>query len=209
MGLVTVAHQPRANASRIGLRRERLSIDFRRHGPALAAIARSRRMTTAALARSVLGEWLMTQSVDAAPVGAMSTEPDGSAPLSRDAPVTKVTLRMPADRAAKLARAARATELSQGMYVVQLLDSQSDGPLVAGPGETLAALVRSNAKLAALNSDLKALARALKQASSHELADLNVLVSGLTAEVSQHLASAAPQIAALPASWRRPARKPD
>jgi len=99
-------------------------------------------MTTAALARSILGEWLVTQSVDSAPVGAMSTEPGGVAPLRRDAPVTKVTLRMPAERAAKLARAARAAELSQGMYVVQLLDSLSDGPLVAGPRETLAALSR-------------------------------------------------------------------
>jgi hypothetical protein len=64
MGKVTFAHQPRANASRSGRHRERLSIDCRRHGPALAAIARTRRMTTAALARSILGEWLMTQSVD-------------------------------------------------------------------------------------------------------------------------------------------------
>lgn len=56
MGTASAADQPRANASRIGLRRERVSIDFRRHGPALAAIAQSRRMTTAALARSVLGE---------------------------------------------------------------------------------------------------------------------------------------------------------
>ncbi|MCX2865665.1 hypothetical protein OOZ63_27980 [Paucibacter sp. PLA-PC-4] len=60
-----------------------------------------------------------------------------------------------------------------------------------------------------MNSGLKALGRALDESSSPELAGLDVLVAGLTAELGQHLASAAPQIAAVPASWRQPARKPD
>jgi hypothetical protein len=210
MGNATFARQSRAHAPRSGSsRRERLTIDFRRHGPALAAIARSRRMSAAALARTVLGEWLDARAVDASPVGAMDTAPAASVPLHKDAPFAKVTLRMPADRAARLACAARAAELSQGMYVAQLLDAQPDAPLIAGPRETVAALVRSNAKLATWYGDLRALARALKQASSPELADLDVLLSGLTEEVGQHLAWTAPQIAALPASWRRPARRPD
>jgi len=44
-----------------------------------------------------------------------------------------VTLRMPADRATQLARQARAAELSQGMYVAQLVDAQSEGPLDVSP----------------------------------------------------------------------------
>lgn len=207
MGTATFVRQPRAHASRSSSRRERLTIDFRRHGPALAAIARSRRMSAAALARTVLGEWLDAQAVDASPVGAVDTAPDT---LQKDALLAKLTLRMPADRAAKLARAARAAELSQGMYVAQLLDARSgDDPLDASPRALVSSLVRSNANLAALNSGLKVLGRVLEQSSSPELAGLDVLVAGLTAEVGQHLASAAPQIAAVPASWRRPARKPD
>jgi hypothetical protein len=92
-------------------------------------------MSTAALARSVLGEWLKAQAVDAALVGAVSLERNESVALGKDAPFAKVTLRMPADRAALLAREARAAELSQGIYVAQLLDAQSDEALVVSPGE--------------------------------------------------------------------------
>ncbi|MCX2682253.1 hypothetical protein OOZ15_20115, partial [Galbibacter sp. EGI 63066] len=167
MGNATFVRQPRAHASRSSSRRERLTIDFRRHGPALSAIARSRRMSAAALARSVLGEWLDVQAVDAPSVAAMGTAPAASVPLHKEATFAKVTLRMPADRAAKLARAARAAELSQGMYVAQLLDTRSvEDPLPASPRELVSSLVRSNAKLAALNSGLKALGRALEQSSS-------------------------------------------
>ncbi|MCX2862582.1 hypothetical protein OOZ63_12100 [Paucibacter sp. PLA-PC-4] len=126
MGTATFVRQPRANASRSSARRERLTIDFRRHGPALTATAQSRRMSVSALARTVLGEWLDAQAVDTSPVGAMGTAPAASIPLHKEATFATVTLRMPADRAAKLARAARAAELSQGMYVAQLLDRQSE-----------------------------------------------------------------------------------
>ncbi|MCX2865535.1 hypothetical protein OOZ63_27305 [Paucibacter sp. PLA-PC-4] len=211
MGSTTFVRQPRAHASRSGSNsRERLTIDFRRHGPALTAVARSRRMSAAALARSVLGEWLDAQAVDASSVGAMGTVSAASVQLHEDAPFAKVTLRMPAARAAMLARAARAAELSQGMYVSQLLDAQaSEDSLDSSPRALVSSLVRSNAKLAALNSGLKALGRALEQSSSPEAARLDALVAGLTAAVGQHLASVAPQIAAVPASWRRPVRKPD
>ncbi|MGN6828948.1 hypothetical protein [Paucibacter sp. M5-1] len=210
MGNATFVRQPRAHTSRSSSRRQRLTIDFRRHGPALAAIARSRRMSAAALARTVLSEWLDAQAVGASPVGATDTAPAASVALHTDAPLAKLTLRLPADRAAKLARAARAAELSQGMYVAQLLDAHSEEkPLGASPRELVLSLVRSNAKLAALSSGLKSLGRALEQSSSPESAGFDVLVAGLTADVGQHLASAAPQMAALPASWRCPARKSD
>ncbi|MDC6170305.1 hypothetical protein [Paucibacter sp. XJ19-41] len=210
MGIAAFVRQPRAHAPRSSSRRQRLTIDFRRHGPALTAIARSRRMSAAALARTVLGEWLEAQAVDASPADAMDTAQAASVPLHRDAPFAKVTLRMPAARAAMLARAARAAELSQGMYVSQLLDAQaSEDSLDSSPRALVSSLVRSNAKLASLNSGLKALGRALEQSSSPEFARLDALVAGLTAEVGQHLASAAPQIAAVPASWRRPASNSD
>lgn len=209
MGTATFVRQPRAHASHSS-RRERLTIDFRGHGPALTAIARSRRMSATALARTVLGEWLEAQAIEVSPAGAMDTAQAMSVPPHRDAAFAKVTLRLPADRATKLARAAHAAELSQGMYVAQLLDTRSEeDPRHAGPRALVSALVRSNAELAALNSDLKALARELEQSSSPEVAGLNVLVARLTGEVGQHLASAAPQIAAVPTSWRRSACKPD
>src|SRR6218665_1077930 len=198
MANASFAPQPPANAPRSGLRRARVSIDFRRHGPVLAAVARSRPKTTAAPARSVLGEWLDAQSVDASSVGSLRT-PGPATALQNDALFAKVTLRLPADRAARLAREARQAELSQGMYVSQLLDAQSpEDRLNASPRELFAALVRHSAELAALHSHLKTLVRALKQVSSPEFADLEVLAADLAEKVGQHLASAAPQLAALP-----------
>ncbi len=209
MAKATSTRPPGDDASRIRTRRERLTIDFRRHGPALHAIAHSRRMTTAALARSVLGEWLAAQDVGGSPVGAMDMEPDVPVRLQKDAPFAKVTLRMPADRATRLAREAHAADLSQGMYVAQLLDAQSDDPMGASPRQLVSAVVRSNATLAALNSDLKALGRVLETVSCPEWAGLDVIVAGVVKEVGQHLDSAAPQIAALPASWRRTTGRTD
>ena len=209
MGNVNFVHQRQACASRSSTRGNRMTIDFRRHGPALAAIAQSRRMTSAALARAVVCDWLEAHTVDASPTNAIDTALDGSVLLQKDAPFAKMTLRMPADRAAKLARQARAAELSQGMYVAQLLDEQSDAPLLVSPRETLAALVRSNAELAALYGDLRSLVRALKLVPYPELADIDVLAAGLVEDMSRHLDSTAAQLATLPASWRRVAGKGD
>jgi len=207
MEKVALVHKLRANAPRD--RRGFLFIDFREHGPALTAIARSRHVSKAALVRMVLGEWLKAQSAEAVPIGAVGAAVDESAPLQKDAPFANVSLRMPAGRAARLASQARAAMLSRGMYVAQLLDAPSDDPLDASPRETLAALVRSNAELAAMYGDLLALASMLKHATSCKPEDLDVMVAGLSKELGQHLAFTAPKIAALPASWRRTARKPD
>lgn len=81
-----------------------------------------------------------------------------------------VTLRMPGGHARRLAQAARSAEVSQGAYVAGLLDGASPAPLVPEMRESVVAVARSNAALAALSGDLQALVRSLRQSSSLEQA---------------------------------------
>jgi hypothetical protein len=184
-----------------GTHRERVSIDLRGHGPALNAIAQSRRVTVAALVRTVLAEWLETRSVADTGRGSVDVL---AAPVSsqKESAVIKVTLRMPAGHAASLARAARAAELSQGLYVARLINAQPPAPVAPDQRENRAALVRSTAALAAMSSDLHALMRVLRQRSSPELAVCEAMVAQLSEAVLRQLSAASPLIAAL-APYRR------
>lgn len=191
-----------AGASPSGTHRERVSIDLRGHGPALNAIAQSRHVTVAAFVRTVLAEWLETRSVADAGQGTVDVL---AAPVSfqKEHTVIKVTLRMPAGYAAKLARAARAAELSQGLYVARLIIAQPPAPVAPDQRENRAALVRSTATLAAMSGDLQALMRLLRQRSSPELAACEAMVAQLSEAVLRQLAAASPLIAVLAPS-RRP-----
>ncbi|MBT9586223.1 hypothetical protein IV102_22975, partial [bacterium] len=119
--------------------------------------------------RTALAEWLETHFAADAGRGAVDVL---AAPVSsqKENAVIKVTLRMPAGYAARLARAARAAELSQGLYVARLINAQPPAPVPPDQRENRAALVRSTATLAAMSGDLQALMRVLRQRSSPELA---------------------------------------
>jgi hypothetical protein len=197
MAKVTWTRRAADDAPRSASRRERVSIDLRGHGRPLNAISKSMQMPLAALVRTILAEWLLARSA-----GGQEHAAGAVPPRSEDA-ITKVTLRMPARHAAGLARAARAAELSQGIYVARLLDGQQPAPVAPDQHENRLALLRSTAMLAALSSDLHALLRAMRQASSPEPAACNAAVDELSDAVQQHLAAAAPLMAAMAPS-RRP-----
>ena len=180
-------------------RRERLSIDLRGHGPALDVIAQSMQISKAVLVRTVLANWLKARTVPAAGHDAAGVGPSET----RDA-VIKMTLRLTAGYAAKLARAARSAEMSQGVFVARLIDGQAPVPVPPDLRESRAALARSTATLAAMSGDLQALLRFLRQPSLHNHAEHSVTLAQLADAINLHLATAAPLIAALKPS-RRPA----
>lgn len=183
-------------------RRERVSIDLRGHGAALNALAQSKQMPVSALVRKILAEWLHARSfVDEA--HAVGTVPSRSV----DA-ITKVTLRIPARHAVGLACAARAADLSQGAYVMRLLDGQQPAPVARDQHENRLALVRSTAMLAALSSDLHALLRAMRQASLPDTAACMTVVAEVSDAVHLHLVAAAPLMAAIAPSRRAAAADP-
>lgn len=207
MASVTLMSQLPDQASRSEMRRERVSIDLRGHGPALYAIARSRQMTVAALVRTVVAEWLEARPVADVGQGAVDGVLVASIPSRKEDATFKMTLRMPAGHAARLARAARVAELSQGIYVARLIDALPPVPMAPDQRENRAALLRSTATLAAVSSDLQAFLRVLRQASSAEQA-ARVDVAQLSDAVLKHLETTSPLIAALTPSRRLAAGDP-
>ena len=108
MATVNLIRNDAADASRSATRRERVSIDLRGHSSALYAISQSMDRPVAALVRTVIAEWLQARSVAD---GGHFCRFDS---VQREEVFIKVTLRMPVGQAVRLARAARAAELSPG-----------------------------------------------------------------------------------------------
>ena len=187
------------------VRRERVSLDLRGHGLALTAVAQSMGVPVAVAVRSVLAEWLQTRAV--AESGARSA-PDVALEQPADA-VIKVTLRMRAGHAARLARAARAAEHSQGAYVERLMDELPPAPVSPDLHESRAALMRSTSTLAAMSGDLQMLVRILRQSAPLEHSVCAAAVARLSDAVLQHLSTAAPLLAALKSGRRLAAGEPD
>ncbi|MCX2862583.1 hypothetical protein OOZ63_12105 [Paucibacter sp. PLA-PC-4] len=190
-------------APRSTLRRERVTVDLRGHGAVLNAIAQSLRMPVATLVRTAIAEWLDARSVAGCQAQAADAGLRGS-----DDTITKVTLRMSERHAAGLARAARAAELPQGFYVARLLDGQPPTPVPPDQAENRAALLRYTAALAPMSSDLQALMRAMRQASSREQAACSDAVADLSEALQRHLAATTPLISALTTSRRYVAGDP-
>lgn len=201
MATVNFIRSGAADASHSATRRERVSIDLRGHSPALHAISQSMHRPVAALVRTVVGEWLQARS--AAGVG-----PAG-AQAQPEADVIKVTLRMPVGHAVRLARAARAAELSQGVYVARLIDGLPPIPVPPDQRENRSALIRSTATLAALSGDLQVLLRMLDKPLPREESLCADTVACLSEAVQRHLATAAPLMAALKPSRLHRTDSPD
>jgi hypothetical protein len=142
--------------------RERVTIDLRGIGPRLQAHAAAHGKTTAAMVR-------------AAVVAALDAE-GGLAETSRvaepiDARVVKVTLRLDAVHAAWLARRARSADVSQGAYVMGLLDGQPPSPRSVDHGDAVAALADSTHRVAAMSADIHGFLRLIRNAKGDEAAE--------------------------------------
>ena len=134
--------------------RDRVTIDLRGLGPRLHAQAAAQKITTAALVRSAV-------------VTLLAEPPDGSDDTStgdaakRDAPVVKVTLRLPVAHARAIARRARVAQLSQGTWLARLVDGHTPDPTPTDHGQAVSALLKSTDQLAVLSADLNAFMRLL------------------------------------------------
>ncbi|WP_397534901.1 hypothetical protein [Roseateles sp.] len=195
--------QCHADGARPGRRRARVALDLRTHGPVLVALAQSRRMPLAVLLRTALAEWLTSHAVaeGTAEAEASTEVPDSSIQPGR---IVKVTLRMPARSATRLARDAHAADSSQGHYVAQLLEGLPPVPVPADLEENRRALMASTVTLAALLSDLRALERGLSRAGRVDLAACAAEIRPVSEAVSHHLDQASALLAELARSRRRP-----
>ena len=142
--------------------RERVTIDLRGIGPRLQAHAAAHGKTTTAMVRAAVVAVLDAEGG--------SVEP-GRVAEPIDARVVKVTLRLDGVHAAWLARRARSAEVSQGAYVMGLLDGQPPSPRSADHGLAVAALADSTHKVAAMSADIHGFLRLIRNARGDEAAE--------------------------------------
>lgn len=142
--------------------RERVTIDLRGIGPRLQAHAAARGKTTAAVVRAAVVAVLDAEGG--------SVEP-GRVAEPINARTVKVTLRLDGIHAACLADRARSADVSQGAYVMGLLDGQPPGPRSAGHGVAVAALADSTHRVAAMSADIHGFLRLIRNAKGDEAAE--------------------------------------
>ncbi|MDY0743393.1 hypothetical protein SNE35_02705 [Paucibacter sp. R3-3] len=122
------------------------------------------------------------------------------APVS--AGTIKVTLRVSADHAVRLARRARVAEMSQGAYVSALLDGDCPVPLPESHDAAVQALRGSTDHLAVLGADLNAFVRLFGHLPNAELQPYRASVVSVAEDVRKHLALASALIAEVRAARR-------
>jgi len=179
--------------------RERVTIDFRGIGPRLHAHAAAHGKTTAAMVRAAV-----VAALDAD--GGAVESPRVAEPI--DARAVKVTLRLDAVHAARLAKRARSADVSQGAYVMGLLDGQPPGPRSADHGVAVAALADSTHKVAAMSADIHGFLRLIRNAKGDEAAEkYRAGLMSLSKDMRAHLEVASRLMADLTSQRRtRPGR---
>lgn len=186
---IVATHQHAGRAGRGA--RDRVTVDLRTLGPRLRTYAALQGKRPASLMRKAV-----MQMLERAPEQSGVALP-GSGTTGT---VAKVTLRMSSLCAHSLAERARAADVSQGEYVCGLLDGVPPAPPAPGHDASVAALMASTDRPAAMPSDLTAFLRLLGRVPVSELEPYRVGMKTLTREVREHLACAAALIAELKAA---------
>lgn len=187
-------HGPQRNAG--AAQRDRVTVDLRGLGEQLHAMATNQGTSSAALVRRSLRALLDNRHEEGAAIDSSASAHNGNA--------VKVTLRLPATHAFLLARRARAADVSQGDYVVGLLEGTPRCPPPPDHAQAIAALARSTDQLAAISTDLNAFMRLVGRVPRSELERYRAGILTLADDVRRHLAAAAALIAQLkPARGRR------
>ena len=135
-------------------------------------------------------------------------EPGDVAPVVADAaadgPLVKVTLRLPAVHTRLLALRARKADVSQGDYVAGLIEGTPLAPRLPDHGEVVAALMRSTSSLAALNVDLRAVARMLRGGLVSGAVQPGTTIDHIGEAVRAHVALASQLLADVDIARRHP-----
>lgn len=174
--------------------RDRVTIDLRGIRPQIEAEAARRQLSTAAFVRHAVK----------AMINEASAEVDtGPPPDALGSHTVKVTLRLGAAHAGLLSTRARRADVSQGRYVVRLLDGAPVQAQAPDHTRAVAALMASTDRLAALSADLNAFMRLVSRVPTSELEPYRASLRSLTDDVRVHLASAAALMAAFQATGGR------
>ena len=177
--------------------RHRATIDLRGTEERLQAFATARHLTLAASVRRAVDAMLASDgnSGDDAPVVA-----DAAAV----GPLVKVTLRLPDVHARLLALRARKADVSQGGYVAGLIEGTPLAPRLPDHSEVVAALMRSTSSLAALNVDLRAVARMLRGGLVSDAVQPGTTIDRIGEAVRAHVTLASRLLADFDSARRHP-----
>jgi hypothetical protein len=173
-------------------RRDRITVDLRGLGLPLHQLSAARGTTVAALTRGTLAALLEAHAPESTP--ALVTEDP-----TYGGRTVKTTLRIPVTQALILSRRARASNVSQGIYVAGLIDNHVPPPVPVDYKQAVVALSFSTDQLAALCTDLNAFIRLLTRGSSNELEKYRATIRSLAHEVRRHLKADAALLAQLKA----------
>jgi hypothetical protein len=168
--------------------RERVTIDLRGIGPRLHAHAAARGKTAASVVRAAV-----VSTLDAE--GAPEEPAVGAEPV--DARAVKVTVRLGAWHAVRLARCARKAEVSQGGYLAGLLDGVPPSSRPSDHGAAVAALADSTQKVAAMSADIHGFLRLMRNAKAGEAEKYRATLMSLSNDLRLHLEVASRLMAGL------------
>src|SRR5580765_695874 len=172
--------------------RERVTIDLRGIGPRLHAHAAARGRTTASVVRAAVVAMLDAEGTSEPEVGA---EPAA-------ARAVKVTVRLGAWHAVRLAHCARRAGVSQGTYLAGLLDGMPPSPRPIDHGAAVAALADSTHKVAAMSADIHGFLRLLRNAKAGEAEKYRATLMSLSKDMRLHLEVASRLMAGLTSRQR-------
>jgi hypothetical protein len=180
-------------------RRDRISVDLRGIGSAVAAYAAARAISVSELVRECLAR--LAVSVDEVPAPAAAIGDSGEDSV-------RISLRMTRSQALALRRSARAAALPTGAYVAALVDGGPSLASRAPRADAAAALVSSCSVLAVLARDLRHLTQLLGKGEIRAAQEYRARLDEVEATVQSHLRLAAEVLGDLDAlrSYRRGAK---
>jgi hypothetical protein len=168
-----------------------VTVDMRGLKAALVARAQADRVSVSVLVRGAVARDLGLSAVgEASSIDSPATSAAGAASV-------KLSIRMTAEEARRLAAGARAAGLSRGAYLAGLIANVP--VLSAGGGRTehIATLMASSAELATLSRNIHRLTALLRQANVEPARPYREMLDTLAGDVRSHLELAARALADL------------
>ena len=153
---------------------EFVTVDMRGLKAALVAHAREQRVSVSVVVRDALTKTLALE----AGVSSRAAPPFAG--------TVKLSIRLTADEAERLAKGAKAARLSRGAFLAGLVDGVR---VLSSGGRTdhLSALIASNAELSTLSRNVRHLATLLGRSEMRAAQQYRSMLDGLTGDVEKHL----------------------
>jgi hypothetical protein len=157
---------------------EFVTVDMRHLKVALIERSRTARVSVSSLVRAFVAIGL------GLPSEGSSTDSQALLPRTK---IVKLSIRMPAADARRIADGARHAGLSRAAYLAELLAGVPEGPSSATRSEQLALLAFSNAELSTLSRNLRHLVLLLNRGSGEAAKEYTRMLNSIAGDVRRHL----------------------